>query len=785
MIYNNSLAKVLFLSLLTIAPLMAEGNKIENSIPLVPTLKKESSVSTRKDDKRPLLAMPFVTVDYPHNKADSITGYGAVSYVFSMSAHEVTARDYCTFLNAVARTNDPYALYHQEMTSDPTIASINRFGREGKYSYVPIEQREYMPVTFVTIYDAARFCNWLHNGQPSGEENDQTTEMGAYTLKGTTSEPLIRNEDAHYFIPNENEWYKAAYYNGIAESYYTFPNRSSWAPHNTHEVTTPYNNEANYGTPITSEGDFRLTKVGVFTTSMSPCGAFDMGGNVAEWTETFEKTNFSKYDIRGGSWKSRYNKWSGMNDLESSAQNSAEPQQACSTIGFRVANSGVSGAAVVFSDTPDVWWPTPTQVETAAVVIGAAAIALKVPCSWRRNGVNTEVAASAEEIKGLVKEQTAQEARIDDLVNYSDSFQSPALPETIAFSSASTDRKGNGESIPHASSKLEEQGDFLLQKRIDQLCTEISLGESAYFSATEAAAADSKNAVAAIKAAEQLLNKSLAEIEFLCQRSEEYQGGNSDLILALEAHEITVHASMEAVLRSLRIVSDFKKPSLNLPSAAKGLLAQSSDSCTDQLWSTVAKIIKDHGKLLNKYQKELKAVQQSLTRNLSFSIKLQITTKDADFFNTIYSEEGKEVHGNEMSMNEETFKNYLVDLKKNARECISGIQGQGSNQFNNFNDTAADELAELAGTTLYQAEKYWEIWNRRKLSTDEKIKDVAQLFSQEEIHTMAPCYKIIGRNQKVWERINKSFFSKTELEAIQKNMLKNSDFQNVTSRKKR
>ena len=45
-----------------------------------------------------------------------------------------------------------------------------------------------MPVFDVTWGDAARFCNWLQNGQPtSGTEGTGTTETGAYTFNGATT----------------------------------------------------------------------------------------------------------------------------------------------------------------------------------------------------------------------------------------------------------------------------------------------------------------------------------------------------------------------------------------------------------------------------------------------------------------------------------------------------------------------------------------------------------------------------------------------------------------------
>jgi formylglycine-generating enzyme required for sulfatase activity len=62
------------------------------------------------------------------------------------------------------------------------------------------------PVNYVSWYDAARFTNWLHNGQGAG-----STETGAYTLSGNTG-IITKNVGATVWLPSEDEWCKAAYY---------------------------------------------------------------------------------------------------------------------------------------------------------------------------------------------------------------------------------------------------------------------------------------------------------------------------------------------------------------------------------------------------------------------------------------------------------------------------------------------------------------------------------------------------------------------------------------------
>ena len=84
--------------------------------------------------------------------------------------------------------------------------------------------------------DAARFCNWLHNGQPTGQDAS-TTEDDAYPLNGAMTReafgPVTRNAAAQWFIPTENEWYKAAHHknDGSTGNYWDYPTSSDIRPY--------------------------------------------------------------------------------------------------------------------------------------------------------------------------------------------------------------------------------------------------------------------------------------------------------------------------------------------------------------------------------------------------------------------------------------------------------------------------------------------------------------------------------------------------------------------------
>ena len=93
---------------------------------------------------------------------------------------------------------------------------------------------------------------------------------------------ITRNAGATYFIPSENEWYKAAYYKGGGTNagYWLYPTQSNTAPSNVLSATGT--NNANYhgtrrATPIRAN---YLTPVGTFAASPGPYGTFDQGGDV-------------------------------------------------------------------------------------------------------------------------------------------------------------------------------------------------------------------------------------------------------------------------------------------------------------------------------------------------------------------------------------------------------------------------------------------------------------------------------------------------------------------------
>jgi formylglycine-generating enzyme required for sulfatase activity len=263
------------------------------------------------------VTIPTVPIGNPGDPADTRyidsyhpNGVGSVAYPFQIGKTEVTNAQYVVFLNAVAAA-DPYGLYSTAMGSE-TQGGIIRFGAAGSFTYqvkAAAQSGAYLyddkPVVFVSSVDAMRFANWLHNDQPSGPQNASTTEDGAYTLNGAVTNAALaavtRNSGAQWWLPSEDEWYKAAYHNndGVTGNYWDYPTGTDSAPDN-NLPSSDSGNSANFGHATGSE-EYPLTNAGAYTLSGSPYGTFDQGGNVWEWNETLFDGVRSP---RGGGWSS-------------------------------------------------------------------------------------------------------------------------------------------------------------------------------------------------------------------------------------------------------------------------------------------------------------------------------------------------------------------------------------------------------------------------------------------------------------------------------------------------
>ena len=307
-------------------------------------------------------AIDWLSVGNPGNAADTLAGdgsfgFGAVGYNYNIGSYDVTNNQYAEFLN----TKDPtgantLGLWNSGM-ANARFGGINfNAGNANGSKYTLISGAQYHPVSFETWYDTVRFANWLNNGQGSGD-----TESGAYTLLGGTPTPsnglsITRNAGATVFLPSENEWYKAAYYDPRTTAQGGPPADSHYWLYGTSSNSTPIAsgptglaNHANYNNALNY-----LTDVGAYSGTTSPYGAFDMAGNVFQWNEALFFGSFR--GLRGGSYNYRASYY-----LQSSGRDSTNPTVEGDYIGFRVASvPGIpepsTGALAVIAGAMLWWW---------------------------------------------------------------------------------------------------------------------------------------------------------------------------------------------------------------------------------------------------------------------------------------------------------------------------------------------------------------------------------------------------------------------------------------------
>jgi formylglycine-generating enzyme required for sulfatase activity len=277
----------------------------------------------------------FVTTGDPGNAPDNTT-YGAVPYSYRMGKYEVS-RDVITKANSAGGLGI-------------SMADMSSYGGNGMNR----------PATGVSWYEAARFVNWL---------NTSTGHTQAYNFVGDVfvlwspadawqlgGENLFRNKGAFYFLPSENEWYKAAYYDGVAAVYYDYPTGSDSPPAAVAGGTSP--GTAVYSQPW-DQGPTDIVNAG----GLSFSGTMAQGGNVWDLLESaFDGVNDSSLVLEDRVWRGGF--W-GFSEfyLASSTRNPLLPSVEDGFIGFRV-------AAV----------PEPLG---SAGVIGVAALGFAL---WRRRG---------------------------------------------------------------------------------------------------------------------------------------------------------------------------------------------------------------------------------------------------------------------------------------------------------------------------------------------------------------------------------------------------------------
>jgi len=247
----------------------------------------------------------FVDIGNTGNTADTTT-YGAVPYEYRVGTYEITQ-------NAITKAT-----------------------ASGMANVVAGAWTGNQPAADIDWYEAAAFVNFLNTSSGKTVAYDLTFSNGSWSMALWSSEQawtaggtnLYRNKDAFYFLPSENEWYKAAYYNAAGANYFLYPTGSNTAP-------TAVASGTNADTAVYQFVSFSPAVVRT-AGSLSSYGTMGQGGNVWEMNETaFDGTNNSPSEsraLRGGSYPNDATR------LASSYHQATEPFDSAASLGFRVAS---------------------------------------------------------------------------------------------------------------------------------------------------------------------------------------------------------------------------------------------------------------------------------------------------------------------------------------------------------------------------------------------------------------------------------------------------------------
>jgi len=266
----------------------------------------------------------FVTISGDTNPAG---GYGIVNNDYRMGIFEITNTQWDKFKASLG----------VPVTGDPSHAYV----RTSYWSGTTV------PTNEVSWFETAQFINWLNTsrGHQAAYKFTGTQGQSNYTF-GTWSAAeadngtnLYRHKDAFYYLPTEDEWVKAAYWNGTTlQTYATKVGESVHQGDGVSGTGWNYKDNGNYATD-----PFGPWPVGSGSEELN--GTFDMMGNVWNWIEgPYSDANYgtgSTRALRGGAYP--YGEY-----LASSTRNISPPDAEYSGVGFRVASDVPEPATLSF-----------------------------------------------------------------------------------------------------------------------------------------------------------------------------------------------------------------------------------------------------------------------------------------------------------------------------------------------------------------------------------------------------------------------------------------------------
>ncbi len=197
----------------------------------------------------------YVTIGGAGNSNDG-TGnqaYGGVSYEYKISATEVSIAEFQAYRTATSTT-----------------------GNEGYWNDGTRTVGTAAPASNVSLYEAMKYCNYLTSGNVNSGYYNTSDGGSTYQANASSHIDYATANGTTYFVPTEDEWYKAAYYSVLGNSYSLYADGSDTVPTEGGGATGWNYNGANSSPNYTRD---------VMAGSSEQNTTVNMMGNVWEWME--------------------------------------------------------------------------------------------------------------------------------------------------------------------------------------------------------------------------------------------------------------------------------------------------------------------------------------------------------------------------------------------------------------------------------------------------------------------------------------------------------------------
>ena len=255
--------------------------------------------------------LDFTTIGNPGNAADT-TGYGSVGYTYRIGTYAISQNQI-------------------DKATASGLANVTAGAWSGD-----------QPAANMTWYESAAFVNWLNTSkgfQPAYNLtwSGSTWSMALWTAtdSGYDSNNLFRNSLAKYFLPSENEFYKAAYGNSDGSGDYF-----GWTTLGTYPTAVASGTTA--GTAVYNQSWDQAPASVYEAGGLSSYGTMGQGGNVWQWQESaYDGVNDDASKDRailGGAWYSGISTLGSMGRYPTDLMGRISPDGGPFSVGFRVAS---------------------------------------------------------------------------------------------------------------------------------------------------------------------------------------------------------------------------------------------------------------------------------------------------------------------------------------------------------------------------------------------------------------------------------------------------------------